>query len=216
MNNLVGVGVFFSGCVVGAVVGQQLLKKRYADIAESEIDSMRAYFERASVRKQPDPDNEIIEQELDFRHIPIASVRSSLDNNKYEQAKKNYNLVSQIEDEPVPDVLVEAVIQDVIDQSEPYLIDDIQYAEECDHFAKIGLVYYLDDVLCDENEEMLDDIAHTIGQHAYDLLTRHPVNMWVRNESMSVDYEIIVMNGTFNDITEEESSMRRRKPYEEK
>lgn len=229
-RSIIYVGVFVAGGGSGFLVARQLLVKKYTDIAESEIDSMREMFERQrrELLNIPDDSSKIVDawgkdvtidpDESNFRHLPSVSVRSSIDDNKYEQAKKNYNILAKVEEEPTPDELVEAVIQEVIDQSKPYLIDDVQYAEECDHFAKLSLVYYLDGVLCDENEEMLDDVVHTIGQPAYDLLNNHPVNMWIRNELMSVDYEIIVLHqdyGESSDTPSDEGTMRRRKPYEE-
>jgi len=233
------IAAFALGGGTGFLVARQLLEKKYTEIAESEIDSMREMFERqrrtffniendsggggssSSGETSTGRDGGAGKVEIsNFRHLPNVVVRSSLDDNKYEQAKKKYDLAGRMADEDIPDELVDAVTEEVIDTEYPYMIDDVQYAEECDHFAKLSLMYYLDGIICDENEEMLDDVVHTIGQKAYDLLNVHPANMWIRNEPMGVDYEILVVNQEFGEPelldSEEESKMRRRKQHEEK
>ena len=51
-----------------------------------------------------------------------------------------------------------------IDRSDPYVISDEEYSDEFTHHDKLSFYYYTeDDVLCDENEEPIDDIDGTVG-----------------------------------------------------
>jgi hypothetical protein len=223
MKVLISIGSFVVGGTVGAVAAWKLLEKKYEKIANAEIESMRLAFERMDARaafgrgsvKSTIAGDLIVEDTNEndsFRHIPPVAVRSSLDENPYERAKTKYNLSQRIEEEPVP----EALVDDVLDRTKPYLIDDTQYAEDFDDHEKMTLVFYLDGVIMNEDDEMLEDVSNTIGDHAYHLLTQHPANMWVRNEVLLADYEIVVLHQAYGEQDSPSSeSMRRRKANEE-
>lgn len=84
-----------------------------------------------------------------------------------------------------------------IDRTMPYPISDREYCEEFDHHDKVSLYFYkYDHVVCNENEELLDDIENTIGIDAIDLCIRNRVT-WIRNEPLAIDYEICSVNGSY-------------------
>lgn len=147
--------------------------------------------------------------------------RSSLNtHSKSEAAKKNYNLSSSgkestaeaaaSEDEeseeddedgpegyPVKDDGTERDLEGV-DCTEPYLISDREYSEEFPEHDKISLYYYTyDDVLCNENEEPMDDIDGTVGQDAMSELGQGAMCVWVRNEPLTIDYEICAVRNSY-------------------
>lgn len=147
--------------------------------------------------------------------------RSSLNTySKSETAKKNYNLsactkgdevvVNPSEDDeseeddeegpegyPVKDDGTERDLEGV-DRTEPYLISDREYSEEFPEHDKISLYYYtFDDVLCNENEEPMDDIDGTVGQDAMAELSDGTMCVWVRNEPLSIDYEICAVRNSY-------------------
>lgn len=146
--------------------------------------------------------------------------RSSLNiQSKSEAAKQNYNLSpskkteaadeppedeeSEEDDEdgpegyPVKDDETERDLEDV-DRTEPYLISDREYSEEFPEHDKISLYYYtFDDVLCNENEEPMDDLDSTVGQDAMSELANGAMTVWVRNEPLSIDYEICAVRNSY-------------------
>jgi hypothetical protein len=213
---------FLVGAGTGYLIADRVLKQKYADIAQEEIDSVRAVLGYREVAKEyvPKEEEETVES---FRTVPSTMVRSSLDRNKSELMKKDYQLFKPGGPVKVIEGSTETEPQDQ-EQEEmvavpevPYIIDDVQYSEECDHFAKIDLVYYQDGVLMlADSEEMVDDVAHTIGNEAFSQLTtgmRGP--LWVRNEQISADYEIMVMAAHYGEMMDTpDGSMRRRTPHE--
>lgn len=81
------------------------------------------------------------------------------------------------------------------DPSKPYIISVDEYMLENDHFDKETLAYYEeDDTLCDTSDRPIDDPESVVGN---DPLLRFGTGsgdkniVYVRNESTSVDYEII-------------------------
>lgn len=145
--------------------------------------------------------------------------RSSLDTDPYEQAKRDYHRISTeknasvAKDEPdEPDTEDEDRAEETddagkteqdmldltrIDRTQPYIINDREYSEEFDHHNKVSLYYYrVDDVLCEENEEIIDDVDAAIGNEALSILDTQ-TTVWVRNEPLAIDYEIIALNSSF-------------------
>jgi hypothetical protein len=78
------------------------------------------------------------------------------------------------------------------------LIDADQYAEEFTHFDKVTLYYYrIDDVLTEENEEVIEDVDDVVSLDALAKLDMQ-TSVWVRNEKLMIDYEIISLNASYS------------------
>jgi uncharacterized protein YdaT len=149
-----------------------------------------------------------------------ALTRSSLDDNPNEQAKRNYNLVGAKpekvvlpdpepeedeeegveEDGPVTDAAGkthEEMDLTKVDRTKPYIIDDEEFTNEFDQHEKVSLYYYkVDDVLCEENEGIVKDREEKIGYDALSALDMQ-TTVWVRNEPLCIDYEIISINKSY-------------------
>lgn len=104
-------------------------------------------------------------------------------------------------------------------QQHPYIISDVEYCEGAITHDKVSLYYYLlDDTLCEENEEIITDIANSIGDDAYALLRSGTVGtVWSRNERYGIDYEVCVVKSDYPTRDPEErekfSAMSPREKY---
>jgi len=85
-----------------------------------------------------------------------------------------------------------------------YLISETEFITECQHFDKRELQYFTDDdALYDESEEIniITDIDGIVGQEALDyLLGQEQDRIWVRNEKLAVDYEILRINNSYSEV----------------
>lgn len=210
--------VFTAGAGVGAIIMKKVMENRYEYEEEYEYEDNVSCStdpdlpscvdeDKESEAPQPDPDR--------FRVGGDALVRSTLGSNQYEEAKKNYNIFKNRGELPDPDTGTDVETSDpelVPDKTKPYLISEEQYNEEFDKHDKLTLCYYKDGVLADENEELVDDIAHTIGIPAYAAVGNSDRTRWVRNEAIGADYEIVRMKLEYGDLIE--PPPRRRKKYE--
>lgn len=264
-NILINILIFAAGGAVGFFVAKKMLEEEYAALAQEEIDSVKEFYGRTAAREKKE-DNEVEK----FGN-PIT--RTSLDNNPYEQAKKNYNLagksvhneyadrleafrqkydmerISEMKGEgftpfeiakevgiPVEDIeyIDDAVAEDEpetdaagkteeemdltkVDRTAPYIISDVEFSLEFDHHDKVSLYYYIvDGVLAEESEEMIDDVSGTVGDDTLKQLRGRNNIVWVRNEPLAIDYEIIAVNKSFSrDILgiDEEDNLTPREKY---
>ncbi len=143
--------------------------------------------------------------------------RSSIEPmNPSEQAKRNYNLIHPTEPEveatddeedadndDSEDHLEEIAKEitpdiDSIDRSEPYIITEEQYENEFEQHDKVSIYYYLlDDTLCDENQEIMEEIDDTVGWDCFKVLEMQ-MQCWVRNEPLGIDYEILAVRNSYS------------------
>ena len=89
--------------------------------------------------------------------------------------------------------------EEPLSMSEPYLIDYEDFYEEDPNpkQEKIILFYYVqDDIVADENDEIMPEPDEFIGVDALPTLEM-ATNVWVRNERLGIDYEIIRTNGSY-------------------
>jgi hypothetical protein len=149
--------------------------------------------------------------------------RSSLDGtltNKYDKEKRNYNIIRTVEEDqekiieneeadeddgPVTDAsgMTEQDHKDIdlIDEKkvEPYLITEEQYSEEFASHDKLSLYYYkTDSVLCDENQDVIDNVDEVVGTATLSVLNKR-LQAWVRNERLGADYEIIGLKQSYSE-----------------
>ena len=225
---LLKVAIFALGVGSGFLIGKKVYEAYYAQLAQEEIDSVKEAFENRRELKIVKPDENGMSDEeyerayAEKREECSASVqertnnngslvRLSLDGNVNEQAKKNYNLVSMKKDEEYDEEIDEPVTDAAgkteeemdltqVDRTMPYIIDDQEFTNEFDHHDKISLYYYkVDDVLCDEHEEVINDIEEKVGYDALAALDMQ-TTVWVRNEPLCIDYEIISINKAYAEL----------------
>lgn len=223
------VAIFTAGVATGFLVGKKYYEEYYAQLAQEEIDSVKEAFNeralkslderlerRASRNANGMTDEEYgekKEQESEaFRLNNNPLIRSSLDDNPYEQAKRNYNIsgtgktrlksVSDEEagDEPLTDAAgkTEYEMNPANPNKDlPYVITVDEFTDEFDQHDKVSLYYYkVDDVLCDEQEEVINEVEDTVGYNALSALDMQ-TTVWVRNERLRIDYEIIALNKSY-------------------
>lgn len=117
-------------------------------------------------------------------------------------ARKEIDPIDDTMNEPADDGYEHERDLSGIDRTGPYEISSDEYNDEFLDHDKVSIYYYvLDDTLCDEHEEVMDDIAGTVGLDFFKTLENHPT-AWVRNERLAIDYEICVVRSSYAEVVQ--------------
>lgn len=194
-----GFAMFLAGATVGAAATWLCLRRYYEQITQEEIDSVKAAFaERKPVIANIAKDEKSNEKQEENQHkADIAKLKPDLVNyaaklqeegytNYTEHSKKN---TEEKKDEPMP--------------NEPYVISPDDYGEN-DNYTQISLVYYAGDgVLADDEDEVVEDIEDTVGEDFAEHFGEYEDDsVFIRNDRLRCDYEILRDNRSFSDVAE--------------
>lgn len=181
---------FVAGVAVGSLVTWRFVEKKYKQITEEEIESVREVYKKVYGNQNGD-DEKIDEDSLDDEYDEDADDKKEYDSiiskNKYTDGDNEAANKKKKEDEEDCEML------------EPYIIDyddfdDIGYTAE-------SLYYYDDGVLINSitNEQL--DVEATVGQNNIDTLLESGEDYtYVRNEAQKIDYEILRDRRNFSEV----------------
>jgi len=86
----------------------------------------------------------------------------------------------------------------------PYLLRADEYFESDNNFDQITLTYYQgDDSLADEADQLVEDVDAVVGKANLDCfgqISGDPNVVYVRNEKLRADYEIILDHRTYKEL----------------
>lgn len=187
--------MFMAGATVGSAATWLYLKKRYEQIAQEEIDSVKAvYAEHRKVEyTAPDTDDA---QDNKQHKADIAKIKPDLVNYAAELQKQgytNYNEHSQKNTTEEKD-------EDMSDT--PYVISPDEFGES-DNYTQISLTYYSkDDILADDEDEIIEDVEDTVGNDFVDHFGEYEDDsVFIRNDRLRCDYEICRDNRSYYEVT---------------
>ncbi len=189
--------MFILGAAVGSIVTWRYVEKKYEQIAQDEIDSVKEVFSK---------------REIDFaEETEDVDARTKADNAKEkpsvveyaarlrEQGYRNYSDIGT-EDE-------EEMKKESMTIDKPYVIAPEEFGE-FDDYEKISLTYYADQILADDNDELVDDVEDVVGFDSLNSFGEYEDDsVFVRNDRLKCDYEILLDQRKFSNI-------RKRKPHE--
>ena len=180
---------FIAGVGVGSVCTWQLLKRKYEQIAQEEIDSVKAaYAARKNVEKAG---KSLLEGLQDGLKKNEAQENEDLKKYKSIIQKEGYTNYSRNVEEKKGDPFVE----------KPYVISPEEFGE-FEEYEKISLTYYADQVLTDENNEEVDDVEEIVGEESLTHFGEYEDDsVFVRNDRLKCDYEILLDQRNYSDVT---------------
>lgn len=189
--------MFILGAAVGSIVTWRYVEKKYEQIAQDEIDSVKEVFSK---------------REMDFtEETEVVDARIKADNAKEKPSvveyaarlrEQGYTNYSDIGTEDEEEVKKESMTVD-----KPYVIAPEEFGE-FDDYEKISLTYYADQILADDNDELVDDVEDVVGFDSLNSFGEYEDDsVFVRNDRLKCDYEILLDQRKF-------SNVRKRKPHE--
>ena len=182
--------LFVSGACVGSVVTWKLVEKKYQQIAQEEIDSVKealGYYNQEESKS--DEDQEYVEdnEEERFDH-DAESAKEELANICKEQGY-DYNGISKKEGE------------EEMAENRPYVISPEEFDEN--GYKTKTLFYYNDDVVTDDRGKVLSEksIEKLIGKESLTTFGQYESDsVFVRNDDLKTDYEILADERNYHEM----------------
>lgn len=196
MNKTINFMMFIVGAAIGSIVTWRYVEKKYEQIAQEEIDSVKEVFAK---REQESTENNDVIREKAFN----AKEKPDIVEYAAKLREQGYTNYSDVE----PETNKEEVNEESMDIDIPYVIPPEEFGE-FDDYEKIGLTYYADQVLTDDDDKLVEDIEDAVG---FDSLKRfgeyEDDSVFVRNDRLKCDYEILLDQRKYSDVIN-------RKPHE--
>lgn len=190
MKSVKGIFIFVLGVVSGTFVGAQIAKKKYEEIANEEIEEIRAYYkEREKEVKQ------VEEPKQEESYIPTEE---RVKDEEIKEERKQYNNIIKrgnymaIDEEEQTNQCDEA-----------YPIDPSEFGNDGKN-ATMTCTYFADGVLVDDADEVIEDPDLVVGRHHIDIFNEFPdaTCVYVRNDLDGTDYEILKDDWCWSDFNE--------------
>lgn len=184
--------MFLAGATVGAAGAWFYCKRYYEQIAQEEIDSVKAAFAERKPdilkNKEPNKDSTDNKQKADMAKLKpdLVDYAAKLQAEGY----TNYSAHSEKNNKNEEEEIVE----------KPHVISPDEYGD-CD-YTLISLTYYSDGVLADDDDEIVEDIDKTVGADFAEHFGDYEMDsVHIRNDHRRCDYEICKDNCTYAAVT---------------
>ena len=180
---------FVMGGGIASLITWKICEKKYKDIADEEIESVKKAFSK---------NIQVVVKDKEEKDIPKSKTNEyeELVNKKYRYASKYESALNELKSS--------AEKED--DTMAPYIITPDEYGELPD-YERVNLIYYVEDgVVATETDEVIDDPDDIIGLDSLDHFGEDTEDcIFVRNEKLKTDYEILRDNSSFSEMMGQKS-----------
>ena len=187
-RKLSNVLLFTAGVAVGSLVTWRYFKTKY-EVVEDEIEEKIEEPEGESEEDDP----EVLESKMSYKKPPLKEYVKMVEDNGY--APKTH--VEEVEEE------IANGERDDKDVYEPFIIRPDEYGE-LHAYETLSLNYYADGVLTDELDNPIEDVESLVPADFADHFGEYDDNaVFVRNDNLECDYEILRDLRKFTDVVGE-------------
>ena len=206
-KTVIGIISFAAGAAIGSVATWMLVKSKYEQIAQEEIEEVREVYMNA-IRKTEEVDDEH-EESAPVNEAPKVAELKSYNDVVKESGYINYGNITEAEVEEMVKEKTKEIVEecnDILKKTEdkvnnkPYVIHPDEFGDEYNvvtlvcYNDKVVTTYDTGEVLTDEEVEKLVglDSLSRFGEYEED-------SVFVRNDSIKVDYEILRDEENYSD-----------------
>lgn len=178
--------IFTAGATIGSAVTWNVLKTKYEQLANEEIESVKRHYKmkeagEAAVKGFEDGLENVVKSLDDVAKDMYESYASAY---KSGQTEKPDSEVKKKEEEKV---------------EKPYVISPDEFGE-IDEYEIISLTLYADNVLADDQGNVIDDVEETVGKDSLNHFGEYEEDsVFVRNDERRCDYEILADALTYDE-----------------
>lgn len=197
------------GAAGGAVGMFFITKNAIEQELDAEVEELRKYYKEMEDDIKEDVEVERQEKKRpDFEVVPDIKEPES-----FEEVEEYKDIIRNTENSRER-VAYEKILKDIgynedpnkprDIQTPPFVISEPEMMREYEEYSKITLTYFLhDEVLMSEDESLIDDIEDLVGLDNLNDFGKYgedPEVMYVRNHKLMSDFEILRIDGSYEDI----------------
>ena len=184
-NGLTNVLIFATGAAIGSVVTWKLVKDKYAQIAQEEIDSVKEVFSR---RESGTPKKEEDTEESTDEEERLLWGEEDIQEAEDLAASCGYFNYSGLE------------MKKAEDKIKPYVIAPEEYGEKDDY--EIETLYCFEcGTLTNNLNEPVDDVENLVGKDFRDHIGDYEDDcVHIRNDELKTDFEILQDMRRYSDL----------------
>ncbi len=186
--------IFAVGAIIGSTVTWKLIKTKYEQIAQEEIDSVKETFSRLHEEST----------DKDERAKMAERAKGFIDNkNKKPDIKEFAAKLKECEYVKYSDSK-EDKERKTVTVNKPYVISPEEFGEA--DYNIVSLNYYADGVLANDFDEVVEDVENTVGEDFEEHFGDYEEDsVFVRNDELGLDYEILRDMRNFSDVVKNHS-----------
>lgn len=183
---------FAVGAGIGSFVTWYYVKEKYKKIAQEEIDSVKHVFATLNSEKEEDnsgnqQNTTVYEDKPDLNEYMKTVMKNKYTD--YSRSSSDEDITNSDDDE-----------SEEPEFKDPYVISPDEYGEAFG-YSTISLSYTSDKKVIDENYEIVENVDEIIGLESLNHFGDYEDDsVFVRNERLKVDYEILLDQRTYPDI----------------
>lgn len=184
--------IFIAGVIVGGVSSYVVTKDKFEKRCECCGDKNVIKKTDPEEEKSEPADNDVEESvsEMD-KYVNICEAYKYQSPSTYSYVKPSERLEDDCDDSPT---------EEYEESDTPYVISPEEFGEK-EHYDTVSLMYYADQILADDNDDIIEDVDGTIG---FDSLTHfgdfETDAVHVRNDEQCTDYEILRSLRTYKEV----------------
>lgn len=172
--------IFAAGAAIGSVVTWKLVKTKYEQIAQEEIESVREMYSRTEKVETDDGDPD---DEPDEDTETRDEYEDIINGAGYTQYRTNETTEKEEEDEMI----------------DPYVIIPEEFDEN--GYETVTLFYYEDGVLATTDDEVIANVDELIGEDSLTHFGEYEEDsVFVRNDNLKTDFEILKDRRRFSEV----------------
>ena len=182
MKSVKGIFIFVLGVVTGTFAGAQIAKKKYEEIANEEIEEIRAYYK---------------EREKEVKEVEEPKAVEAPEEEEVEEEIKEYSKIIR------GNYMANDEEEQTNTQYAPYAIDPSEFGKDGE-YDTMTCTYFADGVLVDDVDQEFEDWDLHVGKHHVDIFNEFPeaTCVYVRNDLDGLDYEILKDDWCWSDFNE--------------
>lgn len=184
--------MFAAGAVIGSAVTWKVLKTKYEQMVQEEIESVKeALVEMNRNEEQAEEDSEDEEEDAsdEYHQVNWDELEDLDEDDDLDEYAELTNLYSS-----------EKGGAEKVEVKKPYVISPYDFDEN--GFRTMELTYYADDILEDENHEIVTDVDDLLGEGSLNTFGEYEDDsVFVRNEKLGIDFQILRDPRTYEEAT---------------